>query len=98
MTKHDIANLIERFVSNNCDIWEWDDFISIKQANPEIEKIRLYCADIINIYPSLCHKYYCSQEGIQKLKEYAILIKHNCLRLVKSASHLEIGNKNHEIV
>lgn len=71
MTKQEVAELIEGFLNGTCGEWDWDDFISLKHEDPEIEEISVRCSKIANEFPSLQEKHYCSQEGETALKQLA---------------------------
>lgn len=71
MTRLEIADLIERFVSGASGEWEWDDFISTKQVDPQIERVRLFCANLPNEFPSPDGRQYCGEEGLAQLRECA---------------------------
>jgi hypothetical protein len=68
MTKNEIADLIEAFIDGRSGDWDWDDFISIKQADPEIDSIRAQCAKIPEIFPPTEKGYYCAPDGFKALK------------------------------
>jgi hypothetical protein len=68
MNRCEIADLIARCLTENCGEWEWDDFISIKQADPEIEDIRIMCGNLPKKFPPNSPYQYCNEEGIKFLK------------------------------
>lgn len=70
MRKDELANLIEAFLNGTCGEWDWDDFISVKQSDPEIEEIRLRCANLPWEFPSARPDEYCSDKGTVVLKDY----------------------------
>jgi hypothetical protein len=42
-TREEVAKTIENFVNGSGGPWDWDDFISVRIANEELEAIRLEC-------------------------------------------------------
>lgn len=40
-TRADVANIIDAFVSGAGTPWDWDDFCSVRIADPELDAIRL---------------------------------------------------------
>lgn len=66
-----ISSIIRRFLSGDVAPYEWDDFISIPQAEKELEQIRISCLDIPEDYPPIDRTHYCSLEGLQKLESLA---------------------------
>ncbi|MDD3020689.1 MAG: hypothetical protein PHX61_06880 [Alphaproteobacteria bacterium] len=70
-TKLELASLIRSFVDGSCGEWDWDDFISIKQKDSEIEKVRLELIRIRTNYPAIKKTEYCNEDGTRKLLEIA---------------------------
>ena len=68
MTKKEIADLIEAFIDGRSGDWDWDDFISIKQSDPEIESIRSKCAKLPEKFPPTVKGHYCAPDGFIELK------------------------------
>ena len=62
-TKQEVADLIKRFVNGTIGKWEWDDFMSVKASDPEVERIRVVCSTLPDKYPTADGKGYCNQEG-----------------------------------
>ena len=76
-TKAEVARAIEAFILGNeqpavgqCP-YEWDEFISVPIANPELENIRIRCAQLPEEFPSTTPQTYCNPQGIQVLRDYA---------------------------
>jgi hypothetical protein len=46
MTKEQVSREIEKFLSDTGGAHDWDDFTSISIDGPELEKIRVFCADL----------------------------------------------------
>jgi hypothetical protein len=69
------ASIIERFVDGEMDSHsrEWDAFISIRQADPLTEQVRLDCGAVRDMFPS--ERAYCSEEGFHRLSELAALLR-----------------------
>ena len=76
MTKLQIAELIEDFLSDSPALqpWAWDDFISVKQKSTDIEKIRMELLEIERLYPSQ-EGMWCSLEGQLLMREVAERIR-----------------------
>ena len=71
MKKEEVATLIKTFLDDSCGEWDWDDFLSVKQKDPEIEKIRLFCAQISDLFPPTKNGEYCNEEGTLALQNFA---------------------------
>ena len=71
MTRLDVADLILRFVDGNSEAHEWDDFVSIRQSDHEIESLRSVCANIPIEFPPNDSLSYCSDAGIRRLRDLA---------------------------
>ena len=42
-TKAEVADIIERFLDGRGGEWDWDDFLSIPIADPELDAVRQRC-------------------------------------------------------
>jgi len=71
MNKLDLAMLIRSFVSGTSDPWEWDDFVSVPQCEPELEQIRKRLLALPNEYPPVKSGEYCNAEGTLLLLDIA---------------------------
>jgi hypothetical protein len=67
MTKGELASLINSFVNGTCDEWDWDDFTSVRQKDPDIEQIRKRINLIPKEFPSNVSTSWCNQGGIKVL-------------------------------
>ena len=67
LNKKEVVDIIEAFILGTGGDYDWDDFISIRLKDPELEEIRKKCADLPNKYPSE-KKEYCSSEGVIELR------------------------------
>jgi hypothetical protein len=65
----EIANTIEGFVSGKGDQWAWDDFISIRLSDPELEAVRQKCVAIRDQFPPTDPKAYCSEAGLAEMRK-----------------------------
>jgi hypothetical protein len=70
MTRTKLADLLEGFVNGTCNDWEWDDFISVRQKDPEIEKIRQRCEILGVEFPPKKPHEYCNDDGAAVLMNY----------------------------
>ena len=68
MTKAEAAKYIEDFLLGRGGAWDWDDFISIRLNNPELENVRLRCGSLPESYPPEKPGQYCNEEGLAILK------------------------------
>ena len=75
MQKAELADLIEKFVNGTAGEWAWDDFISVKQSDPEIEEIRRRCAKLPVEFPPKRDREYCSEEGAAVLTDFVQLLR-----------------------
>lgn len=71
MNKKELSTLIRSFVNGSCGPGDWDDFLSIRQKDPEIEQLRLRIIEIEKEYPRTKAKTWCSEEGMQELLRIA---------------------------
>ena len=70
LTRGEVADVIEAFINGTDGGDDWDDFISIRIKDPELEKIRVRCARLRDEFPPEQAKKYCSQDGIRALRSY----------------------------
>ncbi len=71
ISRFEVANIIEAFLDGQGEHWDWDDFISVKLPDPELEKIRLLCSSLPESYPPTQHGHYCGEEGLKLLRTIA---------------------------
>ena len=70
LSKHEVANTLDRFVNGSGDAWEWDDFINGSALQDEsLELIRIQCQQLPSTHPSLEGHSYCSAQGVQTMKQ-----------------------------
>jgi hypothetical protein len=67
-TKVAIVAQLEGFISGLGKEWDWDDFISVKIEDPELDCIRIICTDLPAKFPPEVHGAYCNDEGIAVLR------------------------------
>jgi hypothetical protein len=67
------AELIERFVRGDKEraYGEWDDFTSVPVQDAFLDRIRLACSEVFDLYPATAPKKYCSEAGFERLMELA---------------------------
>jgi len=65
------AETIVRFLEGRGRPWDWDDFVSLSQAAPELEVIRLRCAGLWAEFPPQERGHSCGPEGFRTLRDYA---------------------------
>jgi hypothetical protein len=68
-TPEEVANTIEGFVNGTGDQWAWDEFISIRIDDPELEAIRQKCVAIRDQFPPSDPKAYCSEAGFAEMRQ-----------------------------
>ena len=70
-----IADLIDRFVNGDVGPYEWDDFCSYRGLTPAMEALRVEIATVEGEYPPTHSREWCSEAGIQRLREIAERIR-----------------------
>jgi len=68
-TREEVANTIEGFMNGTGRQWDWDGFTSIRIDDSELEAIRKKCVALPIEYPSPSPKDYCSEAGMQVMRE-----------------------------
>jgi hypothetical protein len=76
LSKHEVANTLERFINDSSDAWEWDDFINGSSLQDEsLERIRIQCQQLPSTHPPLEGHGYCSAQGIQIMKQLVLKLR-----------------------
>jgi hypothetical protein len=75
LTKAQIADIIDRFLTKSDEPWDWDDFISVRQHDPDIEGIRRFCAEIREKFPPDRRGEYTGEKGRRLLRELATKLR-----------------------
>ena len=74
MTRLDVIKLIDSFLDGSLrDDYAWDDFVSSRFRDDEIEGIRLKVLEIELQYPAA--RRWCSDEGLAALKKFSDSLK-----------------------
>jgi hypothetical protein len=68
-SRGEVVDTIERFVNGICSRWDWDDFCSAPIIDLELDGIRLRCAGLPKEYPSTEKRHYCSEAGIEIMRQ-----------------------------
>ena len=74
-SRQEVTTIIESFLNGTAEARAWDDFISIPLTDPELEKIRIRCAQLPKEFPPERASVYCNEQGMVVLKTYAQLLK-----------------------
>jgi len=64
LTRKEVADEIEAFLTGTGGNWDWDDFISIRLSDPHLEEIRKLCGDLPAIDPPTTPGHYCGDRGL----------------------------------
>jgi len=65
-----VAATIENFVNGSGGPWDWDDFISVRIADEELEAIRIECLRTQFEYPGGPNQW-CNEQGLEVLRNLA---------------------------
>jgi hypothetical protein len=76
-TREQVAETIEAFINGTGRQWDWDGFISIRLDDPELEAIRQRCVTIPDQFPPTTKSEYCSEAGLQVMRELAKSLRQN---------------------
>ena len=68
MSKEEVAVVIENFVEGKSKDPEWDDFLSISQKDPYLDRVRDICDSVHYDYPSGKEIGYCSEQGYEVMR------------------------------
>jgi hypothetical protein len=74
-TREEVADILERFITNVTDEWEWDDFICISITDPQLNSIRERCAQLPQEYPPKNGQGYCDEGGIEVIRQFILQLR-----------------------
>ncbi len=67
-TRLEVADIIEQFLNETGNKWDWDDFCSYRITDLELDSVRLRCAGLSDIYPPPNKEHYCSDAGFEIMR------------------------------
>ena len=65
----EVIQEIENFLNGSGGAYDWDDFTTFTIRDQQLNAIRIECAELPDKYPSGNCRQYCSNEGLERLKE-----------------------------
>ena len=68
-TREEVAELIGDFLNGRGCPWDWDDFISTRIDDPELDDIRRLSGELPDLYPPEQKGLYCGERGLQVLAD-----------------------------
>ncbi len=74
MTKRDLASLILSFIDGTCGPYDWEDVVSYRQEDPEVEKWRKILNEFDVKYPPSNPNEFCNAEGREEMLKMAGLL------------------------
>lgn len=60
---------IRNFLKDGGGSWEWKDFLSVPASDPAVLRLQEFCIDLPFQYPPEEKGEYCSQDGLERLRE-----------------------------
>ncbi len=70
-SRSEVAKILENFVDNLGDDFDWDNFLSMGSfEDPQLEKIRLRCDGLQDEFPASEAGQYTGPEGIRVIRDY----------------------------
>ena len=75
MTREEVAKTIEDFVNGTGGKWDWDDFISIRLQDAELDAVRKKCFSVRDEFPPADDRQYCSEAGMQVLRDLVVTLR-----------------------
>jgi len=70
-TRGEVADIIEGFVDGQSNPWAWDDFISFRITDPDLDKIREACNEL----PPGPSGQYTNEEGLATLRAFVVALR-----------------------
>jgi hypothetical protein len=68
MSRGEMADMIEQFTQGICWQRVWDDFCTVPIIDPQLDAIRMRCADLPQEFPSTQKGHYCSEAGFDVMR------------------------------
>jgi len=68
-TTEEVIREISRFLDGLGGAYDWDDFLTIPIKDQRLDAIRIECGDLRDKYPPGSCRQYCSDEGLERLRE-----------------------------
>ena len=68
VTADQVAATIENFVEGRGAAWDWDDFLSLRIADPRLEAIRERCSGLPEEFPPHEPGHYCGGGGVRVMR------------------------------
>ena len=72
LTKAHVYQILISFLDGTGDDYDFDDFICVRVADPFLETIRRRCASLPDDYPPEHANQYCSDSGLQVIRELTV--------------------------
>lgn len=69
-----VADLLRRFLENDVETWELDDFLASRHEDPLIENCRIEVSRIPQSFPATDSSHYASAEGLARIRAIADLL------------------------
>lgn len=64
MTRTEVAREIAAFIENRSGAWDWDEFISLRITDLQLDEVRKLCARLPDIDPLAARGHYCGNRGM----------------------------------
>lgn len=67
-TAAEVADFIENFLEGRDGPWDWDEFLTIPIADPDLDRVRERCLELPKVYPAPKGGGFCSEDGIAEMR------------------------------
>jgi hypothetical protein len=67
-SRKEVATYIDDFINNRGGRWDWDDFTSVRIADPMLDEIRIRCIATHDDFPPDRRGVWCSPAGFAELQ------------------------------
>jgi hypothetical protein len=67
-TRAEVADIIDAFLSGAGGRWDWDDFCSVRIADPELDAMRIRCVNLLEEDPH--PNQYCGAKRLDVMREF----------------------------
>ncbi len=78
-TPLEVAQILENFLENKGQAWDWDDFTSHPIGDPALDAIRMRCDGLSLEFPAQERGQYCGPDGAEVIRSFIIQLRQSAV-------------------
>ena len=75
LSASEVVSYIRNFIETKGKPSDWDDFTSIPITSSILDKVRVECVTLPEVFPPKVKGHYCNEMGVERLKELLTYVK-----------------------